>query len=141
MCPEASLTYWESIKPVLAEIDTIKLVEGAVFHYGLSYSGKVDCVASYQGVPCICEWKTADKPKGSIEYLYEHPLQIAAYLGAVNDFYQDYGIKIKNALLVVAIPAREAEIFWFQPEMIQEYWQKWQERVRLYWKKRNIRGW
>lgn len=85
VCPEASRPYWESIKPVLEDIDTIRLVEGSVFHYSKSYSGKVDCVASYKGIPCICEWKTADKPKGSIEHLYEYPLQLAAYLGAVNE--------------------------------------------------------
>jgi genome maintenance exonuclease 1 len=39
VCPEGSLPYWESIKPILEEIDTVKLIEGSVFHYDLSYSG------------------------------------------------------------------------------------------------------
>ncbi len=134
-CPEASRPYWESIKPVLEEIDTVRLVESSVFHYNKSYSGKVDCVASYKGVPCLCEWKTSDKPKESIERLYEYPLQLTAYLGAVNDYYGDYGIKIDSALLVVAIPEREAEIFWFEPEVMQEYWEKWEKRVAEYWQR------
>jgi hypothetical protein len=99
----------------------------------LGYSGKVDCVASYQGVPCICEWKTADKPKGSIERLYEYPLQLSAYLGAVNEFYREFGIEVKNCLLVVAIPDMPAEIFWFEPEIMNEYWQIWTNRVQEYW--------
>lgn len=136
VCSEASLPYWESIKPVLEEVDTVKLVEGSVFHYDLSYSGKVDCVASYKGIPCICEWKTADKPKGSIERLYEYPLQLAAYLGAVNEYYRDEKIQLNHALLVVAIPEMPAEVFWFEREVIQEYWEKWKQRVKEYWQRR-----
>jgi hypothetical protein len=133
---EASRPYWESIQPVLDKINTIRLVEGSVFNYDLGYSGKVDCVASYQGIPCICEWKTADKPKGSIERLYEYPLQLSAYLGAVNEFYREFGIEVKNCLLVVAIPDMPAEIFWFEPEIMNDYWQMWIQRVTEYWKYR-----
>lgn len=140
VCSEASLPYWESIKPVLEEVDTIKLVEGSVFHYDLSYSGKVDCVASYKGIPCICEWKTADKPKGSIERLYEYPLQLAAYLGAVNEYYPDENIQLNHALLVVAIPEMPAEVFWFEREAMNQYWQQWEARVAEYWERRKW-GW
>lgn len=140
-CPEASRPYWESIKPVLEEIDTVRLVEGSVFHYNLSYSGKVDCVASYKGVPCICEWKTADKPKGAIERLYEYPLQLTAYLGAVNEYYRDCGIQVNHALLVVAIPETEAEVFWLESEVMQDYWKRWEERVAQYWNQKKYRGW
>lgn len=135
VCSEASRPYWESIKPVLQEINTIRLVEGSVFHYDLSYSGKVDCIASYQGIPCVCEWKTSDKPKGSIERLYEHPLQLAAYIGAANKYYSDYGIELNHALLVVAIPEMAAEVFWFNPDIIKYYWQQWEARVTKYWQK------
>lgn len=125
--------YWASVKPILDDIDDVRLVEGSVFHYDLGYSGKVDCVASYRGIPVVCEWKTADKPKGSVERLYEHPLQLAAYFGAVNHAYQAYDIKLDSALLVVAIPDLPAEVFWFEPTTIQDYWQQWLERVERYW--------
>jgi genome maintenance exonuclease 1 len=135
VCPPASLPYWESIQPVLADISTVRLVEGSVFHYNLNYSGKVDCVASYQGIPCICEWKTADKPKASIERLYEYPLQLTAYLGAVNNCYD---IEINHALVVVAIPDMTAEVFWFEPPAIKDYWEQWKMRVSQYWQGRLI---
>ncbi|RUR84584.1 PD-(D/E)XK nuclease family protein [Chlorogloeopsis fritschii PCC 9212] len=141
ICSEASHPYWESIKPVLEKIDAVRLVEGSVFHYDLSYSGKVDCVASYKGVPCICEWKTADKPKGAVERLYEYPLQLTAYLGAVNEYYRDYGIDLNHALLVIAIPEIEAEVFWFEPQTMNSFWQKWEQRVAEYWQRRQYRGW
>ena len=135
-CPDASRPYWESIKPVLQNIDIVRLVESPVFHYDLSYAGIVDCVASYKDIPCVCEWKTADKPKGSIERLFDYPLQLSAYLGAVNHYYQDCGVKLDHALLVVAIPEQQAEVFWFEPEKIDFYWQQWEQRVAAYWQRR-----
>lgn len=136
-CPEASHLYWESIKPVLESIDTIRLIESPVFHYNLSYAGIVDCVASYNDIPCVCEWKTADKPKGSIARLFDYPLQLSAYIGAVNHYYQDYGIKLDHALIVVAIPEQPAEVFWFEPTAIDFYWQQWEKRVTAYWQRRS----
>jgi len=135
-CPEASRPYWESIKPVLQNIDSVRLLEGLVFHHDLSYGGIVDCVASYKGIPCVCEWKTADKSKGSVERLFDYPLQLAAYLGAVNQYYQDYGVKLAHTLLVVAIPQMPAEVFWFEPAAVDLYWQQWEKRVAAYWQRR-----
>lgn len=135
-CPDAISAYWESIEPILQDIDAVRLIESPVFHYDLSYAGRVDCVASYKGVPCVCEWKTADKPKGVVERLYEYPLQLSAYLGAVNQYYQDYGVKLDHALLVVAIPGMPAEVFWFEPVAMTDYWQQWEQRVAEYWRRR-----
>ncbi len=139
-CPDASRPYWESIRPILQNIDTVKLIESPVFHYDLSYAGIVDCVASYKGTPCVCEWKTADKPKGSVERLFDYPLQLTAYLGAVNQYYQDYSVKLEQALLVVAIPEMPAEVFWFEPEAMMYYWQQWEKRVAAYWQLRGKRS-
>ena len=117
----------------------VRLVEGTVFNYDLGYAGIVDCVASFRGVPCICEWKTADKPKGSIPRLYDYPLQLAAYCSAVNQSYQAYDINLKHTLLAVAIPGMPAEVFWFEPEAMQTYLQQWEERVAAFWKLKRLR--
>jgi hypothetical protein len=132
-CPEAAQPYWESLRSVLSRIQSVQLVESSVFHYDLRYAGKVDCVASYQGIPCICDWKTADRPKGSVDRLYDAPLQLAAYCGAVNHSYRQHGVKLNHALLVVAIPDQPAEVFWFDLEAIVNYWQQWQARVKQYY--------
>ncbi len=132
-CPESILPYWQSIEPILQELDHVRLLEGTVFNFDLGYAGIVDCVANFRSISCICEWKTADKPKGSIERLYDYPLQIAAYANAVNHYYQNYDIKLEHGLIVVAIPGMLAEVFWFEPEVMQSYWQQWEERVRAFW--------
>ncbi|MCA1990936.1 MAG: PD-(D/E)XK nuclease family protein [Coleofasciculus sp. S288] len=133
-CPDAIQPYWQSIEPVLQEVDDVRLVEGTVFNYDLGYGGIVDCVASFRGIPCICEWKTADKPKGSVERLYDYPLQLAAYCSAVNHHYQEYGVRLEHSLLAVAVPDMAAEVFWFEPEAMQIYQQQWEKRVAAFWK-------
>ncbi len=133
-CPDTILPYWESIEPVLQDVSNVRLVEGTVFNYDLGYAGIVDCVANFRNIPCLCEWKTADKPKGSVDRLYDYPLQIAAYSSAVNYYYQAYNVKLEHALIVVAIPDTPAEVFWFEPEAMQTYWQQWEERVAAFWK-------
>ncbi len=139
-CPDAILPYWQSIEPVLQDVGNVRLIEGTVFNYDLGYAGIVDCVASFRGIPCICEWKTADKPKGSIERLYDYPLQIAAYSSAVNHYYRDCDIKLEHALIVVAIPERQAEVFWLEPESMQTFWQQWEKRVAAFWKRQGRTG-
>lgn len=134
-CPESIRPYWESVEPVLKAVGEVRLVEGVVIHDELAYAGVVDCVASYEGVPCICEWKTSDRPKKTIDRLFDYPLQIVAYWGAVNQLYRDYDLNLSHALLVVAIPEMPAEIFWFEPSAIEEYWQQWEARVRQYWRR------
>lgn len=134
-CPESIRPYWESVQPVLKAVEDVRLVEGAVFHDELGYAGIVDCVASYEGVPCVCEWKTADKPKGSVDRLYDYPFQLVAYWGAVNQLYREHNVDIQHALLVVALPDMPAEVFWFELEAIVEYWQSWETRVKKYWRR------
>ena len=139
-CSEAIRPYWDSVQPVLASVEAVRLVEGMVVHNDLEYAGVVDCVASYNGMPCICEWKTASKPKRSVgasqseslAHLYDYPLQIAAYWGAVNQLYH---LNIQHALLVIALPDLPAEVFWFEQDAIAHYWQQWESRVKTYWRR------
>ncbi|MBD2088677.1 PD-(D/E)XK nuclease family protein [Microcoleus sp. FACHB-1515] len=134
-CPPAALPYWNSLHPVLTQIDAVRLVEGFVFHYDLGYAGKVDCVASYQGTPCVCDWKTSDRPKQSIERLGDAPLQLAAYCGAINQVYDE--LDLDHALLAVAVADQPAEIFWLDADRLAAYWQQWQLRVKQFYRRRH----
>ena len=137
-CPETVKPYWDSLTPVLEQLQQVRLVESGVFHDLLGYAGKVDCIASYQGTPCILDWKTADRPKGSIERLYDAPLQLAAYWGAANYCYADQGIELSAAAIVVAIPGQAAELFWLDSDLLLSLWQVWQVRVKQYYRLNGI---
>jgi hypothetical protein len=130
-CPDSVQPYWQSLHPVLQQVDQVRLVERPVFHYDLGYAGRVDCVVSYQGILCLCDWKTADRPKGSRDRLYDAPLQLAAYCGAVNHCYGDR-LHLRHAMVVVALPDRPAEVFWFDPDDLRDYWHQWRDRLAQY---------
>ncbi|MEB3210823.1 MAG: PD-(D/E)XK nuclease family protein [Leptolyngbyaceae bacterium] len=132
-CPDAAKPYWTSLEPVLQHLDNVRLVEGAVFHYDLRYAGRIDCIASYQGVPCIIDWKTSDRPKQTIQRLYDNPLQLAAYCGAANHVYSDHDIHLKEAVLINAVPDQDAEVFWFDAETLKDYWHQWTSRLHQFY--------
>ncbi len=79
-CPDFVRPDWDNLLLKLDNIDNIRLIEGNLFHYYLGYAGRVDCVANYLGMPCVIEFKSAERLKP----LYDEPLQLAAYCGAVN---------------------------------------------------------
>ncbi|MEM7772825.1 MAG: PD-(D/E)XK nuclease family protein [Cyanobacteria bacterium P01_E01_bin.6] len=136
-CPEAAQPYWHSLEPVLKHLDNIRLIEGAVFHYDLGYAGRIDCIASYRGVPCVVDWKTSDRPKETVQRLYDNPLQLAAYCGAANHVYSDHDIQLKEAVLINAVPGQEAEVFWFDADTLRGYWHQWTIRVQEFYRRVN----
>jgi hypothetical protein len=106
-------------------------------NYVEGYAGKVDLVARYQGVPCTIEWTTAQEPTLRVEKLYDKPLQLVAYGGAINRCYGEslFGNKIVNGLIVVALLDEDAEIFVLEREQLLEYWQKWLKRLKFFGEK------
>lgn len=134
-CSELIQPYWDSVQSVLGQISNIQLVEAVVWNYVERYAGKVDLVACYQGTPCMIELTTADKPKLLASNLYDKPVQLVAYGGAVNRCYSNslYGSKIDHALVIVALPGGPAEIFWFDREQVLWYWDRWQDRLKLFY--------
>ena len=122
------LPFWESVQEILPRISDVQLLESAVWHKIGCYSGTTDMVASFDGTPCILDWKTASKKK-YIKYCDRYPLQLTAYCGCINRM---YGTKIKHGVIVVALPLPyiEAQVFQFN---LGEYWQLWLNRLVAYW--------
>lgn len=126
LCPELIKPHWEHLMPVLEDIHDIKLVESYVFHYYEGFAGRLDCVASYRGTPCIIEFKFPDRFKPIYE---ETPLQLSAYCGAVN---RQYGLRIQHTLVIQATP-NQAVVRLFAPDEVIKYWGRWQQRVAQFW--------
>jgi hypothetical protein len=122
---------------VLEKLSDIQLVETVVPNYVEGYAGKVDLVARYEGVPCTIELTTAEEPKLRVANLYDKPLQLVAYGGAINRCYGEslFGDKIVNALIVVGLPGEDAEIFVLKREQLLDYWQKWLKRLKFFGEK------
>lgn len=122
--------YWQSIQLVLEQIENIHLVEGTVWHpYG--FAGITDALVNYDGQLCVCDWKSSTKPK-KWNWIQEHCLQVAAYTAAVNRVYQSQGVRVAQALIAIALPHTEAQVFRIEQEALMEYWQAFKQRLEQF---------
>ena len=44
---------------------------------------------------CLIEWKTSKRRKATLDSTFDNPLQIVAYMGAV-DFAEEYDVKVRR---------------------------------------------
>lgn len=122
--------YWDSIKPFLGQVKSSVYcgwIEKAItfpigsdykvrdkVRLGSGYSGRLDCIANYEGYTCLIEWKSSfsgDYKKS----LRRYELQCAAYVLACREIYQ---IDVNALIIAIAIPEQEAEILFYKnPEL------------------------
>ncbi|KAK3597131.1 hypothetical protein CHS0354_038050 [Potamilus streckersoni] len=129
--------HWKSVQHVLTEIGQVVDQEQDVIHPELFYKGKFDCIAAYRNTLCVIEWKTSSKKRPLLSNTYDNPIQLAAYLGAINrsHFLSSKGIdKLSNAMVVVIYPGGEpATVHFMNSATCQHYWECWLERLKKYW--------
>ncbi|KAJ8248619.1 hypothetical protein GJAV_G00243950 [Gymnothorax javanicus] len=134
---EAVEGYLESIRHVLQDIRDVRAIESAVHHPSLHYLGLVDCVAQFRGKLCLIDWKTSEKPKPFLYSTYDNPLQVAAYIGALNSD-ENYPYQVERGLIVVAYKdGSPAHPHVMTSELCQEYWTKWLLRLEEFVEKRS----
>ncbi|XP_051507934.1 mitochondrial genome maintenance exonuclease 1-like [Myxocyprinus asiaticus] len=130
--PEGVTGYLESVSHVLNDITEVRAIESAVHHSTLQYLGIVDCVAHYRGSLCVIDWKTSEKPKPFLHNTYDNPLQVAAYIGALNSD-ENYSYQVENGLIVVAYKdGSPAHAHLLNSEKIMPFWEKWLLRLEDY---------
>uniref|UniRef100_A0A8D0L1X0 Mitochondrial genome maintenance exonuclease 1 n=1 Tax=Sphenodon punctatus TaxID=8508 RepID=A0A8D0L1X0_SPHPU len=124
--------YLRSIHHVLGDISGVKALESAVQHETLQYLGLVDCVAEYRGQLCVIDWKTSEKPKQHLRNTFDNPLQVAAYMGAINHD-ANYDFQVNCGLLVVAYKdGSPAHPHFMDSDLCSRYWDRWLLRLEEY---------
>ncbi|KAI4575435.1 hypothetical protein MJG53_011638 [Ovis ammon polii x Ovis aries] len=127
--------YVQSVQHVLKDISGVRALESAVKHETLQYVGLLDCVADYQGKLCVIDWKTSEKPKPFIRNTFDNPLQVVAYVGALNHD-TNYSFQVQCGLIVVAYKnGSPAHPHFMDAELCSQYWAKWLLRLEEYTKK------
>ncbi len=120
-------------KDTLHRINNIYLQEAALYSDTLELAGRVDCIAEFDGVLSIIDFKTSDKYKKE-EYLYDYYVQECAYALCLQE---RYGIQVKQLVTIVAIEDSNPQVS-IQPvrkeyldsllEYIQEYRTKYAQK-------------
>jgi len=122
----------------LDRINNIYLQEAALYSKHLEIAGRVDCIAEFDGVLSIIDFKTAEEPKRE-EYLYDYFVQETAYACMLQE---NYGLSVKQLVTIVACENGETQVKVLPPKKeffmkLMEYISEYQER---YGEKTIIRG-
>lgn len=82
---------------------------------------------------CAFEWKTSEKAKPRLTSTYDAPVQLCAYLGALN-VDPRYDLTVKNGRVVVAYKnGAPANVFDLSDADLRKYWSIWLQRLQEYW--------
>lgn len=79
------------------------------------------------------EWKTSEKSKPTLQSTYDAPVQLCAYLGALN-IDSRYDVSATNGYVVVAYKNGDlAHTFCLSDSDVRKYWLMWLHRLQEYW--------
>ena len=96
-----------SIKPYLNKINNIHYQEQALWSTQLGMAGRVDCIAEYEGVLSVIDFKTSSRPKDESD-IQDYFWQTAAY----SLMYEELvGKPIDNLVIIMAVENGNPLIF------------------------------
>ncbi|PKU34401.1 mitochondrial genome maintenance exonuclease 1 [Limosa lapponica baueri] len=97
-----------------------------------SRTTKMDSETCGKGRLCVIDWKTSEKPKPFLKNTFDNPLQVAAYIGAINHD-ANYDFQVSCGLIVVAYKnGSPAHPHFMDPDLCSRYWNKWLLRLEEY---------
>lgn len=129
--------YWQSILPLLDQVDEVLLIEGAVWH-SAGFAGFPDALVMIKNELHLCDWKTALRPKQP-QWLGDYFLQIAAYREAAHQVYADFGLAVQKGLVAIALADQPAQLFEVSLCDMDSHWQQFERRLREF-ERRRLRG-
>jgi len=134
MSPEV-VSIWNSIEPILHTFQSPGvLIEKEIAHPYLYYKGIVDCVSYHNSLLSVIEWKKSDRHKKLLSFTYDAPIQLVAYLGALNAENLLLDKPIERGVVVVAYnDGSPANLFALDEKELRKYWKLWLNRLQEYW--------
>ncbi|XP_059622654.1 mitochondrial genome maintenance exonuclease 1-like [Phlebotomus argentipes] len=126
---------WTSVEKVLQTVEP-KIVEARIAHPFLKYHGIVDCVSVINSELHVIEWKKSERVKPTLADTFDAPLQLAAYLGAVNTSLPAHGLSspvLRGAVIVVYSDGTPAHVHSLDSGDVRAFWRSWLLRLQEYW--------
>ena len=104
----ANLNTFNDLRQIIdGRLDNVWMQEVFLYSDKLKTAGQVDCIAEYDGVLSIIDFKTSRKPKKE-EWIEGYFMQCCFYAAA---FLERTGIPIKQAVILIAVDGHEAQVF------------------------------
>lgn len=98
---------FSAMRPFLDKIDNIHCLETQLFSHHLEVAGTVDCIAEYEGVLHVIDFKTASKPKEHA-WIHDYFMQTSAYAVMFEEMTQ---IPVSRLLIVMGVDDHETLVF------------------------------
>jgi genome maintenance exonuclease 1 len=98
---------FQSIKPYLNKINNIHYQEQSLWSKNLGIAGRVDCIAEYEGVLSIIDFKTSRKVK-TLEQIEDYFWQTCAYALM---YEERVGQPIDKLVIIMAVENEEPLVF------------------------------
>ena len=99
--------FFDEFKPILSAIDNIHCLETKLYSHHLRLAGTVDCIAEYDGVLSVIDFKTASKPKRH-EWIHNYFMQTSAYAIMYEEL---TGIPVPQLVILVAVEDSHPQVF------------------------------
>lgn len=119
-------TLFKNAKKNLDRINNIHLLESALYSDYLQIAGRVDCIAEFDGVLSVVDFKTASKEKEE-SHIENYFVQECAY--AVM-YYERYNIKVDQLVTIISCEDGCSQLF--IKDNINFYYQKLKEYIDEY---------
>jgi genome maintenance exonuclease 1 len=99
---------FNEIRPILdANIGKIYAIEAPLYSIGLRAAGRSDCIADWNGVPSIIDFKTSRRPKEE-KWIESYFLQATTYAMMMEE---RTGLAVKQFAIVIAVDGAEPQVF------------------------------
>ncbi|OQV18107.1 putative Mitochondrial genome maintenance exonuclease 1 [Hypsibius exemplaris] len=135
--PDWDKGLWQSVRKVFHDITDVVSLNERSEHPFLCYHGQPESVVSLEGQQCLVEWKTSTTKADTVLALQSNPVQVAAYLGALNfdRKFADRKLQLRTGAVVVAYESGEpASVVRLDYDKIRPYWTLWLKRLQQYWR-------
>ena len=100
-------TFKKIQKQLDEHVDTIYALEAPLYSYNLNTAGRTDCVATWDGVPTIIDFKTSRNIKKE-EYIEGYLIQATAYSIMFEEL---IGVHIPQFAIIIAVDHEEPQVF------------------------------
>lgn len=98
---------FNSVIPSLDKINNIHCIETGLYSHHLEVAGTVDCIAEYDGVLHVIDFKTSLKPKHK-EWISSYFMQASSYAVMFEEL---TGINVPRIMVIVGVDNHEPQIF------------------------------
>ena len=118
------------LKPELSKINNIRLQEAQMFSTDYTVAGRVDCIAEYDGVLSIIDFKTSTKEKNE-DWIENYFIQGSAY---AEMYKEHFGEEVTQVVILITTEEGTTQVFKknkvdYLPQLkeaVQDFY-KWQE--------------